>query len=219
MDFKAVMFDLDGTLINSIHDLGDSVNKVLAKRGYKTHEIDKYYRFVGNGMGKLVERALPENFPLDGVYEEIVSEVMEEYQQSWNKKTCLYQDIDKLLDFLEGKVDLGILSNKPHEFTVKVGEYFFSQWDFKIVQGAMAGKPHKPDPTLALEVAEKMGYTPKEIIYVGDSDVDIKTAINAGFYPVGVSWGFRGAKELWDNGAKKVLNNPLELLDLLSTRR
>jgi phosphoglycolate phosphatase len=215
MAFKGIFFDLDGTLINSIDDIADSVNTVLMKYGYPTHGREKYFKFVGNGMKKLVKRALPQ-----GVSEETILSVYEEtkaeYSRRWNKKTNPYPQIERLLEELQRKnILLGILSNKPHDFTKDVVKHFFPEFNFAFVQGAEEPFPHKPDPQLALHIANKLDLNPEEIIYVGDSDVDMQTAVNANFYPVGVSWGFRSKEELWENGAKVVVDNPLEILTLL----
>ncbi|SHJ69654.1 phosphoglycolate phosphatase [Anaerobranca californiensis DSM 14826] len=215
MTFKGIFFDLDGTLINSIDDIADSVNIALKDNGFPIHGREKYFKFVGNGMKKLVERALPLDVPKETILA-VYEQVKTEYSKRWNKKTAPYPKIDNLLKELQRKnIIIGILSNKPHDFTEQVVKHYFSEFDFAFVQGAEEPFPHKPDPKLALHIVKKLKLYSQEIIYVGDSDVDMQTAVNANFYPVGVSWGFRSKEELWENGAKFVVDDPMEILALL----
>ena len=214
---KAIFFDLDGTLIDTIEDIGDSMNRVLKNRGYPTHEIFRYKIFVGNGMPNTVKQALPqnENLPKEDIHA-MIREMKLIFAENWKNKSKLYPGIREVLTKLEQESYLlGILSNKPHEFAVTTYEYFLNNWDFKVVQGYDPKVyPLKPDPTALLSLMKKWDLKKEEVLYVGDSDVDIKVAINAGVKSVGVSWGFRGAKELRESGADFVVDRPEEILEI-----
>lgn len=215
--YKAVVFDLDGTLLDSLEDLADSMNIVLEKCGFPTHPIEDYKYFVGDGMYTLVERTVPEEKKLDKeLIEKCFLMMKEEYGQRWSKKTRPYPQIPKLLTNLaELGMKMTVLSNKPHEFTKIIVCKLLSDWDFEVVLGQRPGIPKKPDPKGAFDIAESLKICPEEILYLGDTNVDMKTATRAGMYPVGVLWGFRGAEELKGNGAKILIKKPLDLLDVL----
>ncbi len=219
---RGIFFDLDGTLLDSLADIGDSMNRVLRNHGYPTHEVQRYKSFVGNGMASLVRRALP---PGENLTEEKIHQMIEEmkgiFAENWNNKSTLYPGIDKMLTALEKDgVFLGILSNKPQEFTRTTVQYFFSQWDFQEVQGYDPRVyPLKPDPTALLSLMEKWDCKMEEVLYVGDSDVDMEVAKNAGVKGVGVSWGFRGAKELIESGADVVVDRPEEILEIVEASK
>lgn len=214
MNFKAVIFDLDGTLVNSLQDIGDSCNQVLTRHGLPTHPTSAYPYFIGDGIAKLVERALPEaqRNPQDlAAYTEQVREV---YSRNWNIKTRPYPGILELLSTLADMgVRLAVLSNKPHEATLEVVNYFFPQTSFANISGAKPEVPLKPDPAGAVAIAAELELAGEECIFVGDSVVDIKTALASGMYPAGAGWGFR--PEVLDGaGARSVLGHPRELLEL-----
>jgi len=213
MKYKAVLFDLDGTLLDTIDDLGDSMNNVLKKLNFPQHPIESYKYFVGDGLEILVKRALPQNLPED-IIENAYQMMRSEYGKNWAKKTKPYEGIPELL---EGLSVLGvrktILTNKPDDTAQKVIEKFLSRYDFEIVLGARHGIPKKPNPESALEIAEKMGLSSSEFLYLGDTKVDMKTAQSAGMYPIGVLWGFRKADELVESGAKILITHPLNLLE------
>lgn len=217
--YKAVIFDLDGTLLDSLEDLADSMNTVLEKCGFPTYPIDNYKYFVGDGMYTLVKRALPESERKD---EKTVKKcflmMKEEYDRRWDNKTRPYSQIPELLNTLDQLgVKKAVLSNKLHEFTKAVVSNLLSDWKFEVVLGQRAQVPKKPDPTGALEIAERLDISPNKFLYLGDTDVDMKTANRAKMHAVGVLWGFREADELLENGAKTLIENPLQLLDLLES--
>jgi phosphoglycolate phosphatase len=215
-DFKAVIFDLDGTLLDTLADIGDSVNQMLTQYAFPTHTMDDYRRFIGNGIKMLVTRALPLEGRSDVMVDACVQRAREIYWENWNRKTRPYEGIPELLDALEEKaLPKAVLSNKPHAFTVRYVNAYFEQWSFSVVMGQNDHFPAKPDPASALDIARQLDRPPSTVIFVGDSAVDMQTATAAGMYAVGAGWGFRGPLELLDNGCRKLVEHPLEILSLL----
>ena len=216
MKYEAVVFDLDGTLIDSAADLGNAVNRVLAAHNFPTHEIPKYRMFIGDGAQTMVTRALPEEGRDDQTIQLCLSEFLEDYYQNFDVDTVLYDGISDLLDSLSAKsIKLSILTNKPYEIAVRFLDSVLSYWKFDIVVGQKNGLPKKPDPTGAFLVSEKLKVSNEKIAYLGDSGIDMKTAVSAGMLPIGVLWGFRGREELLNSGAKYLINEPLEINDLI----
>jgi phosphoglycolate phosphatase len=216
--FKALVFDLDGTLIDTIHDLADSVNEVLKSRNLPPHSVESYKFRVGDGIKLLLKRSLPEEYQHDEVFlEHITSDFNDSYHKHWKNYTKPYSGILPLLHSLQDlEIKMAILSNKPQRFTDLCAEHFFPGIHFNSVFGANANFPKKPDPSSANHIATQMSVLPGEVMYVGDTSIDMNTAINAGMYPVGVSWGFRSIEELFGAGAKIILNYPEELLLMVS---
>ena len=216
MNFRAIIFDLDGTLADSLEDIADNMNRVLAEKNLPTHDYDAYRNFVGNGLQNLVIRSLPENARTDDMIALCHDRMVTEYHQNYINKTRLYDGIPELLDALSSqRIKLAVLSNKADPLTQKVCAVLLKNWKFEIVMGAISRFPRKPDPASALFVSGQMDVAPEHICYLGDSDVDMKTAIAAGFYPVGASWGFRPKTELIENGAKHVIDHPTELIKIV----
>jgi phosphoglycolate phosphatase len=216
---QAVFFDLDGTLLDTLRDLADSGNAVLESRGHPVHPVDAYRTFIGNGMVNLVRDIFPEEHrPDEGAETDaILAEYREAYGRNWRNTTCPFPGIAEVLDALsERRVPVGVLSNKAHDFTVKCVEEFLGDWTWEVVLGARDGVAKKPDPAAALEAARSVDMDPGRCWFVGDSDVDMFTAVNAGMRAVGVSWGFRSVGELREAGAEEILDEPRDLLDLLS---
>lgn len=214
--FKAILFDLDGTLVDSLQDIADSMNRVLTKKGLPTHPIDSYRYFVGNGLRVLVGRSLPQELRTEAFTQSLFLDLLEDYEQNCLKKTSLYDGIPDLLDKLvEKSLKMAILSNKADGFTKTIASNLLSNWPFSVVVGAREGIPRKPDPTAALEISQILQIPTADFLYVGDTSVDMRTALAAGMYPVGVSWGFRKRDELLEHGAKIVIDKPGELLDLI----
>jgi len=213
MKYGAVIFDLDGTLLDTIDDLADSMNAVLNALGFPQHDMDSYRYFVGTGMRNLVRKALPEDFRNDKIVDISVKAMVDEYGKRWDNKTRPYEGIPEMLDDLARLgIRMSILSNKPHEFTLKVVNRFLSSWEFECVFGEREGVPKKPDPTAAFEIAGIMGVPVERFLYIGDSATDMETAKAAGMYPAGVKWGFRKAEELLSAGAKRIIETPQELI-------
>ena len=218
MSLKSVLFDLDGTLLDTLEDLGTSLNHVLDRRGYPTHTMDAYRQFVGEGAERLVFKALPENKRHEEEIKASLHAFKREYAQHWNVKTKPYIGIKELLDELtKRRIKLAVLSNKPHEFTVKCVTELLANWTFDVVFGQRESVPRKPDPTGALEIAALLDVPLHQCVFLGDTGVDMKTAVAAGMLPVGVLWGFRSPEELKDHGAKALIQRPLDLLNLLNS--
>lgn len=216
MRFKAVIFDLDGTLLDTIEDLADSMNNVLSGYNYPVHDIAAYKYFVGNGLRELVRRAFPEDARSDVNVDRGLAELRKEYSKRWNSKTKPYKGIYELLSGLADKgMKMAVLSNKADDFAKQIIRKFLPDWQFDLVFGERNGVPRKPDPSGALEIAKALGIQPSVCLYLGDSGVDMRTAVSAGMCPVGVLWGFRKADELAENGARLLIADPAVLLDLL----
>lgn len=214
--YRAVLFDLDGTLLDTLDDLADSANAVLAAMGHPTHPRDSYRYFVGNGIEHLVRSILPAGSDPAQV-RRCLNGMKEEYSRRWRDKTALYPGIAEMLDGLSAAgLILTILSNKPDPFTQETVRHFLSPWSFARVAGARPGVAVKPDPAGALELARGVGVAPDEFLYLGDTNTDMQTAVGAGMHPVGVLWGFRGAEELRAAGAAHLVDHPRQVLDLLS---
>jgi phosphoglycolate phosphatase len=217
MSWHAVLFDLDGTLLDTLEDLGDSMNAVLAARGYPTHPIPSYSTFVGDGVRTLVHRALPAAARVsEATVDELVPLMRAEYSARWKSKTRPYDGVPELLDGLAARgVRMAVLSNKPHPATVEVVAHFFSQWTFDATLGARPGVPIKPDAGAALEVSRLLAIPPEDFLYVGDTNTDMQTASAAGMFAAGALWGFRTADELRSSGAQVLLADPRDILSLL----
>lgn len=216
MKFKAVIFDLDGTLLDTIDDIADAINEVLVKRGFPAHDVATYKRTIGSGIEDLLTRLLPEGHCDADTVAACVGDVYKEYRKIKYSKTEPYEGIAELLDELVRRgVEIAVLSNKPNESAVRQIARYFPNHSFVRVQGAKPDMPLKPLPDVALEIMRDMNVQPSECIMVGDVEMDVLVAINAGMYPVGVSWGFRSAEELLACGAKKIIYDPLELISIL----
>lgn len=215
MKIKLVIFDLDGTLLNTVEDLANSVNYLLQKYGYPTHTIDQYKYFVGNGITKLIERALPIEAKTDEIVAKFQAEFVIYYSQHSKDNTAPYDGVIELLKELKNKgLILAVASNKHHPATVELIEYYFKD-TFAIVYGKREGVQPKPDPTIVFDIVKQCGFSTDEILYVGDTSTDMLTAKNASVRSVGVTWGFRPQQELEENGATYIINAPSQLLDLL----
>jgi phosphoglycolate phosphatase len=217
MRFTAVLFDLDGTLLNTLDDLADSMNAVLASRGYPTHPTERYRWFVGDGVELLVRRTLPQALENDeAVVESCRAQMREEYGRRWKRLSRPYPGVSALLDGLTGRaIRIAILSNKPDAFVGEIARHFFGAWEFAAARGARPEVPRKPDPAAALAIARDIGEAPGAFLYVGDTNTDMETAVAAGMFPVGALWGFRDEKELRDAGASALAARPEEVIDLL----
>lgn len=212
---KAVLFDLDGTLINSLDDLADGVNHTLREFGFPTHETEKYKYFIGDGMRKLIERALPEEYRNTDTHNKVLDAFLTYYKAHSLVKTAPYSDIDALLDALKEKgIASAVITNKAHAAAENITQHFFGD-KISLTYGQREGIPTKPDPTLTRLVMDELGVKSEECLFVGDSGMDMLVAVNSGAVPVGVTWGFRTKEELKENGAKHLIDTPLELLGLV----
>lgn len=215
LDFRAAIFDLDGTLLNTLDDITDSMNIVLKELGYPVHSSDSIRYFVGRGIRHLVERSLPADRRDKKTLEHAAERMREVYHQNWDKKTRPYPGIPELLDELARRgVKMSILSNKPHAYTPGVVKRFLPRWSFDVVSGAKPDVPQKPNPDGALEIVCTLGKNPSDVVFVGDTDVDMETACAAGLFPAGVLWGFRTEEELLKSGALAVFDKPVDILQL-----
>lgn len=216
MSFKGVIFDLDGTLLDTIEDIADSMNQVLSENNLPIHDTEAYRLFVGSGIRNLVKKALPESHRDETTIQAYFETMYRLYKENCVNKTRPYDGITDLLDELASRdLKLAILSNKADEMTQQTAGTLLPEAYFSIIAGLTDESLKKPNPQKALQMSKEMGIDPKEMIYVGDTDVDMQTATNAGMYAVGVLWGFRGEEELHANGAKKLISHPSELLELL----
>jgi phosphoglycolate phosphatase len=213
---KAVIFDLDGTLLDTITDIADAMNRVLAGHGFPVHDRKAYLDFVGAGMDTLVRRALPAGVDYGELVPRLLASMREEYAGHWRDTSMPYPGIPELLDELVSRgISFCVLSNKIDSFTKEMVAVLLGPWKFSEVRGLEFGRPRKPDPVQALEMAAHLGITPGEIIFVGDSDVDMETARRAGMCPVGVLWGYQSRSRLVSGGAGVLIEKPGELLEHL----
>lgn len=216
MPFAALICDLDGTLIDSLADLGESMNAVLAAEGLPIHPLEAYCHFVGNGVIKLAERALPEDWRAPETVAQMAGRMGEVYAANWAKHSAPYPGVPQMLDWAADQgLKLGVLSNKLDEFTRIMIPHFFPEVSFAVVAGAREGVPIKPHPQAALAMAREMGVPADQCAFLGDTPVDIQTARRAGMLAVGVLWGFRGEDELRQAGAQVLISHPRELAGVL----
>ena len=214
MRYELAVFDMDGTILNTLDDLTDATNHALRTFGYPEHSIEEVRFFVGNGIAKLIERATPE-----GTSEEerarVRAEFMDYYKIHSADKTGPYPGINDLLKKLRAAgVRTAVVSNKPD---VAVRELVKTYYDglFDAAVGDMEGQAVKPAPDMCLKVFKELGMGPEKAVYIGDSDTDIQTARNAGLDEILVSWGFRGRQFLTEHGAKNICDTPDEVYDVI----
>jgi phosphoglycolate phosphatase len=208
-----ILFDLDGTLLDTLEDLADSTNRCLARLGLPDQPVDAYRYFVGDGLGNLARRALPAERREPTTIQALQELISRDYHEHWADKTLPYEGIAGLLDGLAARgVPMAVLSNKPHPFTVDMVRHFLGSWKFAAVLGARDTHPRKPDPAAALEASAAMGLASARVLYAGDTRTDMETARNAGMFAVGVLWGFRPRAELEESGAQALVSRPAQLL-------
>ena len=216
MNYRAIIFDLDGTLLDSLEDLADSMNHVLARQSFPVHAVEQYRYFVGDGIAELVRRVLPETQRDAALVAQNIQWMSAEYEQRWDKKTRPYAGIVEMLgELTEIGLRMAILSNKPDAFTKIMVPALLPGWNFAPILGARPGVPVKPDPQAALEIAAQLAISPADILYLGDTATDMLTANAAGMLAVGVAWGFRTVEELQQSGAQQIIHQPAELLKLI----
>ena len=215
MNYKAVLFDLDGTLLDTLEDLADSMNAALARVGAPLHSVADYRYFVGDGVVELSRRVLPADRRDETTIKKVVAAMGDEYHQRGAAKTRPYPGIPELLDALAARrVAMAVLSNKNNNFTQLCVKKLLGRWRFDVVQGLDETIHKKPDPSGALSVARQLAVAPADVLYLGDTNTDMKTAVAAGMFPVGALWGFRMAEELTASGAKVLMAHPMDLLKL-----
>lgn len=218
MNNKAIIFDLDGTLIDSLEDIAVCMNQVLEELNLPSHKIEDYKYFVGGGISILVDNALDKNTSNE-IKEKVTERFKVVYDQKLHGRTLPYDGIYELLDELQ-KLDfkIGILSNKPHEFTIQYANNLFSKYEMKEIHGQKSHIAKKPDPIAAIQIAQSFDIPCEEVYFVGDTMVDMQTAVNARMIGIGVLWGFRDEEELMSNGATFVVKHPLDILDIVNKK-
>lgn len=212
-----IIFDLDGTILNTLDDLAGAGNHALSEMGYPIHEVEKYRYFVGNGIPKLIERIIPAGSPRE-VYEKVYDIFCSYYNEHMYDKTRPYDGMAELLSELhKNGIKLAVVTNKAHIFACEMVKKYFGNV-FDAVFGSVEGLPKKPDPYWINKALEEIGCKPSDCIYAGDSSVDMQTARNSGIFSCGVLWGFRGRDELLENGAMSLVSNTSELMGVILER-
>ena len=213
---KTVLFDLDGTLLNTIDDLADAGNWVCTQNGWPTFTVEQFKHMVGNGIPKLVERFSPEDARSQERLAATLAQFSARYDAHKEDKTAPYAGIPELLDTLRANgIQCAVFSNKADAFCGKIIEHYFGPDSFSLVRGSRPGVPTKPDPAGVYSLMADLGADPQSTLFVGDSDVDILTGHNAGLPALGVLWGFRGEAELTAAGADALAAKPEDILTYL----
>lgn len=212
---KAVIFDLDGTLVNSLTDLANAGNYALSFYGFPTHETEKYKYFVGNGIPKLIYRIVPEEYRNDETLSRVSEKFFEHYNVHYADNTRVYGGIKELICEIKKRgMKTAVVTNKAHAAALEVIKSLLPD-TFDLVYGQRPEIPTKPDPTLTLMAIHDLSLIPEECVFIGDSRMDVLTGVNSGALPVGVLWGYRKEDELLDGGAKYIIENPMELLKII----
>lgn len=212
---KLCIFDLDGTLLNTLEDLADAANHVLAKHHYPTHPVDAYRYFVGNGMPTLIQRILPKEHRDEDTFNTCLHEFLEYYTIHMHDKTTVYDGLTEVLETLQRQhIKLAVATNKVHSALAPLMANFFPTVQWAALFGQRAGVPVKPDPQVVYDILKATGCTKEETLYFGDTAVDMDTAHSAGLKAVGVLWGYRPRTELEEAKADTIIQNPQEILNL-----
>lgn len=212
---RCFIFDLDGTLCNTLDDLGNGVNKILGEEGLPTHPIDAYKYFVGNGMKMLITRSLPEDKRTDEYIEKVLARFLDHYEKHYLDETRPYDGITEAVSSLKQKgMKLAVVTNKTHERAEEIVRRFFGD-SFDLIIGNTSRFPLKPAPDATIDIMRQLGATVEDTVFVGDSSVDMQTAKNANLFAVGVLWGFRTAEELKAAGADILISDPKELTEII----
>lgn len=220
MPVRAVIFDLDGTLLDTLEDITEALNTTLRNAGYKPISTTQCRARIGWGMRELVRRALPDGTADEDGLDELAGRVGEQYRRNPVVHTRPYPGVHALLtDIRNATIKTAILSNKPDELVQVITERTLGDHRFESVRGRRPGTPHKPDPATTREILDLLGVAPGECLFVGDSAIDIHTARSAGCIPVGVAWGFRDVEELQDAGATHICYSTTEIRELLGLAR
>jgi len=215
--FRGAVFDLDGTLLDTLEDIANAANEVLESLGLPVHPRESYKYFVGDGVRVLMERVLPESWRTPAKIETCLARMRESYLVHLNRSARAYPEVLEVLKVLrERNCRLAVLSNKPHHLTEICIKEYFSDFGFEPVFGLRPGHSAKPDPAGAREILDFWKLQASEVLYFGDTSTDMETAVNAGMFPVGVLWGFRQPEELTASGARVLLEHGSDLLNKLS---
>ena len=220
LKYDAVIFDLDGTLVDTLEDLADAMNRVLSCERAPVLSYATYKLLIGKGIRDLVGQALPPGRRTDETIDRCFALMIADYAEHCLVKTRRYDGVAELVSGLRAAgVRLAVLSNKSDELTRRIVESLFDPGDFEVVMGAQPGRPLKPDPAVALLISDRLGVAPGRTVFLGDSGIDMLTAAAAGMIAIGAAWGFRTKGELVECGARAVLDHPPGLLELLELRR
>jgi phosphoglycolate phosphatase len=218
MRIQGVVFDLDGTLLNSLRDIAEAANSVLRAHGFPEHPVESYRHFIGEGVAQLCRFLFPPEHCSESMISQYGEQFRAQYEQHWDVHTVTYSGVDELLDELASRsIRMAVLSNKPHSFTMKCVDKYLARHSLTPVLGQREGTPRKPDPAGALEIAEALGIAPDRFLFLGDSRIDMETATRAGMHAIGALWGFREADELTQSGAKVLIERPAALLSVLDS--
>lgn len=216
MEIRGIIFDLDGTLVHTIEDIAGAANEMFRRHGLPVHEVPYYLQWIGSGAVRFIERAMGEEVDHHHLMD-YVAEFKEIYSHNLHDKSRLYDGIAGMLDqVVDQGIKIAVLSNKPHPLTLKVCDFYLSDWPFHPIFGQRDDIPRKPDPAAALEIASIMGMEPGRIMLVGDSDNDMLTAKSAGMIPQGVTWGYGRLEREPVEGMGRLIEEPVELLHVLS---
>ncbi len=214
---SGVIFDLDGTLLNTLESLARCFNRVLTQLSFPTHEVDAYRYFIGDGARQCVIRSLPETARDDKTVDHMLALQQQDYLQHWQDDVTIYDGVTPLLQSLNnGAYKLAVLSNKDDQFTQRCVKHFFPTGTFDLIHGAGPDIPHKPNPIGALSIAKHWGIAPQNLAFVGDTAMDIETAVRSNMLPIGVLWGFREKAELREAGASHFVAHPMEIPPILT---
>lgn len=212
---KLIIFDLDGTLLNTIDDLGQAANYALNKNGFPTHSLASYPFYVGNGVRKLISRVIPDDHNNEETISLLLKDFMAYYDEHNTIFTKPYNGIPELLQQIrENGISLAVASNKYQSATEKLISHYFGDIEFVSVEGQKEGRNVKPDPSIVFSILGKAFVPKSNVLYVGDSGVDIETARRACIESVGVTWGFRSVKELTERYADYIVNSPTEIFEI-----
>lgn len=216
MKLKAVLFDLDGTLLDTLPDIRDAMNAVLARHDLPQYDMESYREMIGWGIGRLAELAIPKELRSEVDVADLAEEMRRAYVSHPLESSVPFEGVPELIEALHtAGVPMGVLSNKVHELTQLLITRAWGEGVFRAVYGARDDLPMKPHPEAAQRIASELGVKPYEVVFVGDTAIDMETAQVAGMYPVGVSWGYREVEELWMHGAAMVVSSPDEIPPLI----
>lgn len=214
---KACIFDMDGTVANTINSIAYFANNALSKAGFSTIDTEIYKILVGDGAKVLVERMLDYVGAGRDYYDEVAKEYNGKYHADFLYLTEPYEGIvDMMLKLQEMGIKVTIFSNKPHDTAVKVSDALFPEGTVSLCYGAREGVKLKPDPQGVYQILSELGVEKEECLYIGDTSTDMETGKRAGLYTIGVLWGFRGRKELEDGGADVIISHPAEIIDIVN---
>ena len=214
---RLIIFDLDGTLIDSQKDIALTTNHILKSMGYKEHQLESYKNFIGDGARELVRRALPENTSTQDI-EQALEMFKEIYGNKMGANTKPFEGIYQMLEALQEDFEFALLSNKPHKFTLEYMRIFFSEYNFQSIHGQKDDVPKKPDPAGVYNILNELNYKSNQVYYIGDTVTDMNTAVNAGLIPIGVLWGVQEQKSLELHGAKYIASTPEQIVDIVLKR-